>query len=104
VKIAVVGGSPTYTSERVDGLAQLPGLLPVDELLLVDPAAERLSVVGEFCRWPFQRHDHPGCLQWTSTVDDLADADVVVLQLRVGGQAARIIDETFPLECLCVGR
>jgi 6-phospho-beta-glucosidase len=29
---------------------------------------------------------------------------VVLIQLRVGGQDARISDETFPLECGCVGQ
>ena len=29
---------------------------------------------------------------------------MVLIQLRVGGQAARISDETFPLDCGCVGQ
>ncbi|MGH3388019.1 MAG: 6-phospho-beta-glucosidase, partial [Actinomadura sp.] len=33
-----------------------------------------------------------------------AGADAVLLQLRVGGQAARHVDETLPLECGCVGQ
>ena len=32
------------------------------------------------------------------------EADAVLLQLRVGGQAARDHDETLPLECGCVGQ
>ena len=36
--------------------------------------------------------------------DALAGASTVVIQLRVGGQAARISDETFPLACDCVGQ
>ncbi|CAM5297071.1 6-phospho-beta-glucosidase OS=Streptomyces tendae OX=1932 GN=F3L20_26725 PE=3 SV=1 [Streptomyces tendae] len=31
-------------------------------------------------------------------------ADAVLLQLRVGGQAARLQDETWPLDCGCVGQ
>jgi 6-phospho-beta-glucosidase len=34
----------------------------------------------------------------------VADADAVLLQLRVGGQAARNQDETWPLDCGCVGQ
>jgi 6-phospho-beta-glucosidase len=38
-------------------------------------------------------------------VDDaLRGASTVVIQLRVGGQRARISDETFPLACDCVGQ
>jgi 6-phospho-beta-glucosidase len=42
---------------------------------------------------------------WTSDLDSGLDgADVVLLQLRVGGQAARMSDETFPLEFGCIGQ
>ena len=52
-----------------------------------------------------QRHDHPGVLTTTSDLDAGVDgADAVLLQLRVGGQAARGQDETWPLECGCVGQ
>src|SRR6185503_3770083 len=44
-------------------------------------------------------------VRWTSDLDDGLDgAGAVLIQLRVGGQAARISDETFPLECGCVGQ
>ena len=46
MKIAVVGGGSTYTPELVDGLGRLRDVLPVDELVLVDPAADRLELVG----------------------------------------------------------
>jgi 6-phospho-beta-glucosidase len=37
-------------------------------------------------------------------VAGVADADAVLLQLRVGGQAARHGDETFPHACGCIGQ
>ena len=44
-------------------------------------------------------------MTWTATLDEACDgADAVLIQLRVGGQAARISDETFPLGCGCVGQ
>jgi 6-phospho-beta-glucosidase len=53
----------------------------------------------------FARYGHPGLVSWTSDLDaGLAGADVVLLQLRVGGQTARISDESFPLDCSCVGQ
>jgi 6-phospho-beta-glucosidase len=105
MKIAVVGGGSTYTPELVDGLARLRSSLRVDELVLIDPAAERLEIVGSFAARLFARHDNPGTVRWTSTLDDGLDgADVVLVQLRVGGQAARISDETFPLQCGRVGQ
>ncbi|MEV4413413.1 6-phospho-beta-glucosidase [Catellatospora sp. NPDC049609] len=105
MKIAVVGGGSTYTPELVDGFARLAGSLDVTELCLVDPAGDRLDVVGPYARRLLAHHGHPGRLTWTTDLDaGLADASVVVVQLRVGGQAARISDETFPLECGCVGQ
>src|SRR5438034_6407947 len=107
MKIAVIGGGSTYTPELVDGFARLRGEagLDVDELVLVDPAADRLAVVGPFSARIFGHYGNPGRVTWTSTVDDgLAGADVVIIQLRVGGQAARISDETFPLDCGRVGQ
>jgi 6-phospho-beta-glucosidase len=106
MKIAVIGGGSTYTPELVDGFARLrtSGLV-VDELVLIDPAAERLEVVGQFSRRIFEFHGHPGRVTWTTDLDaGVTDADVAVIQLRVGGQAARITDETFPLVCGCVGQ
>src|SRR5439155_18187168 len=107
MKIAVIGGGSTYTPELGGGFARLRGEagLDVDELVLVDPAADRLAVVGPFSARIFGHHGNPGRVTWTSTVDEgLAGADVVVIQLRVGGQTARISDETFPLDCGCVGQ
>ncbi len=105
MKIAVVGGGSTYTPELVDGFARLAGSLAVTELCLIDPAGARLDVVGPYARRLMAHHGHPGTLTWTTDLDaGLAGASVVVVQLRVGGQAARISDETFPLECGCVGQ
>jgi 6-phospho-beta-glucosidase len=103
MKIAVVGGGSTYTPELVDGFARLfPG---VTELALIDPAAQRLGIVGAFSRRIFGHYGHAGAVTWTGDVAaGLADASVVIIQLRIGGQAARITDETFPLDCGCVGQ
>lgn len=103
MKIAVVGGGSTYTPELVDGFARLGAM--VSELVLIDPARERLDVVGAFAARIFRHQGHPGRVTWTTDLEaGVTDADAVVIQLRVGGQAARISDETFPLDCGCVGQ
>ncbi|MFF7367335.1 6-phospho-beta-glucosidase [Streptomyces tricolor] len=105
MKLTVVGGGSTYTPELVDGFARLRDTLPVEELVLVDPAAERLEPVGGLARRIFARQAHPGRIVTTSDLDAGVDgADAVLLQLRVGGQAARQQDETWPLECGCIGQ
>ncbi|MFF0052474.1 6-phospho-beta-glucosidase, partial [Streptomyces sp. NPDC005498] len=88
MKLAVVGGGSTYTPELIDGFARLRDTLPVEELVLVDPAADRLELVGGLARRIFAKQNHPGRIVTTSDIDaGVADADAVLLQLRVGGQA-----------------
>ncbi|WP_179084632.1 6-phospho-beta-glucosidase [Streptomyces rectiverticillatus] len=100
-----MGGGSTYTPELVDGFARLHATLPVTELVLIDPDAERLELVGALARRILARQGHPGRVTWTADPDAGVDgADAVLLQLRVGGQAARQQDETWPLECGCVGQ
>src|SRR4051812_8618347 len=105
MKLAVVGGGSTYTPELVDGLGRLQDVLPVDELVLVDPAADRLELVAGLGRRILARLGHPGRLTTATSLEPaLEGVDAVLLQLRVGGQAARNQDETWPLECGCVGQ
>ncbi|MEU5236350.1 6-phospho-beta-glucosidase [Streptomyces lydicus] len=105
VKLAVVGGGSTYTPELIDGFARLRDVLPLEELVLIDPALDRLEMVGGLARRIFARQGHPGRISWTDDLDAGIDgADAVLLQLRIGGQAARNQDETWPLECGCVGQ
>ncbi|MEV4347322.1 6-phospho-beta-glucosidase [Actinoplanes sp. NPDC049596] len=103
MKIAVVGGGSTYSPELIDGFARLGPM--VTELVLIDPAAERLEVVGAFSARILKHYGHSAKIWWTTDLDaGVSDADVVLIQLRVGGQQARIADETFPLDCGCVGQ
>ncbi|QIY71119.1 6-phospho-beta-glucosidase [Streptomyces sp. RLB1-33] len=105
MKLTVVGGGSTYTPELIDGFARLRDTLPVEELVLVDPAADRLELVGGLARRIFAKQEHPGRIVTTSDLDaGVEGADAVLLQLRVGGQAARQQDETWPLECGCIGQ
>jgi 6-phospho-beta-glucosidase len=105
LKLTVVGGGSTYTPELIDGFARLRDSLPVSELVLVDPAEDRLALVGGLARRIFAKQGHPGKIVTTTNLDEGIDgADAVLLQLRVGGQAARNQDETWPLECGCVGQ
>jgi len=105
VKLTVVGGGSTYTPELIDGFARLRDTLPVEELVLVDPAPERLELVGGLARRIFAKQGHDGRIVTTDDLDaGVEGADAVLLQLRVGGQAAREQDETWPLECGCVGQ
>ncbi|MFI6737334.1 6-phospho-beta-glucosidase [Nonomuraea sp. NPDC050451] len=105
MKLAVVGGGSTYTPELVDGFARLRDELPVTEIALIDPDTARLELVAGVSRRMLAHAGHPARVLATSSVEEgVAGAQVVLFQLRVGGQAAREVDETLPLRCGCVGQ
>jgi 6-phospho-beta-glucosidase len=105
MKLAVIGGGSTYTPELVDGLARLSADVDVTELVLVDLDEGRLSVIGPFAARIMARYGHPAKVSWTTDLDAAVDgAGAVLLQLRVGGQATRHRDETWPLEYGCIGQ
>src|SRR6185437_14475961 len=106
MKLAVIGGGSTYTPELVDGVARLTGDIKVTELVLVDPDQDRLAAVGPVSARIMARYGHPAKVSWTQNLDEGLDgAGGVLLQLRVGYQAARHRDETWPVEvCNCVGQ
>ncbi|GII01517.1 6-phospho-beta-glucosidase [Planobispora takensis] len=105
MKLAVVGGGSTYTPELIDGFARLREELPLTEIALVDPDTRRLGLVAGMARRMLARAGHPAKVTATASVEEgAAGAVAVLLQLRVGGQAAREVDETLPLECGCVGQ
>ena len=101
MKIAVVGGGSTYTPELVSGLSRLA----VDDFVLQDIDPERREVVGGLARRMLDRQGYRGSLEITDDLDRAVDgADFVLVQIRVGGQSARLADETFPLPCGCIGQ
>ncbi|MDP9867549.1 MULTISPECIES: 6-phospho-beta-glucosidase [Streptosporangium] len=105
MKLAVVGGGSTYTPELIDGFARLRDELPLTEIALVDPDAGRLELIAGMARRMLAHTGHPAEVVATTSVEEgVAGAQAVLFQLRVGGQAAREVDETLPLECGCVGQ
>jgi 6-phospho-beta-glucosidase len=105
LKVAVIGGGSTYTPELVQGFAARSERLPMDDLVLLDPDAERLEVVGGLARRMLDRAGFGGRLSLTGRREEaLEGADFVIVQLRIGGQAQRVVDERLPLEFGCIGQ
>ena len=97
MKIAVIGGGSTYTPELIEGFARRGDVLSGVELVLHDIAADRLAVVGGLARRILAAQGSSHRLVTTTSLDEAVDAaDAVLVQLRVGGQQARLIDETLP--------
>jgi 6-phospho-beta-glucosidase len=105
MKIAVIGAGSTYTPELVSGLSRERERLPIAELALHDIDDERREVVGAMAQRMLAKQGYAGKLELTGDLDRAVDgADFVLLQIRVGGQAARLRDETLPLACGCIGQ
>jgi 6-phospho-beta-glucosidase len=105
VKVAVVGGASTYTPELVEGFVIRADRVPLDDLVLLDVDPERLEVVGGLAGRMLAKAGYDGALTLTGDRDRaLEGADFVVVQLRVGGQAARYLDESIPRRFGCVGQ
>jgi 6-phospho-beta-glucosidase len=105
VKVTVVGGGSTYTPELIEGFVTRTDRLPVDHLALLDVDAERLAVVGGLAGRMMRRAGWQGELTLTTDAHRAIEgAGFVIVQLRVGGQAARLRDETIPLRFGCIGQ
>ena len=101
MKVTVVGGGSTYTPELVSGLSRLD----ITEFVLHDIDPERREVVGGLAQRMLARQGYGGALDVTDDLDRAVDAaDFVLIQIRVGGQSARLVDETAPLLCGCIGQ
>ena len=103
LKIAVLGGGSTYTPELIDGFVRYDDELPIREICLQDINTERLDVVGGLAQRMVSERGIPITLT-TERAEALADADFVLTQLRVGGLAARALDERIPLKYGVIGQ
>src|SRR6266516_4662484 len=105
MKLAVIGGGSTYTPELVAVLARERERLDLRELVLHDIDPERREVVGGLAGRMLDAAGYDGRLSVTDDLERALDgASFVLVQLRVGGQAARLTDETIPLACGCIGQ
>ena len=98
IKVAVVGGGSTYTPELVDGLR--PPTRPAAGRRARPPRHRRRAARGRRRARPADARrpglDRPADPAPTDRDAAIDGADFVLIQLRVGGQAARLVDETLP--------
>src|SRR5262245_48615492 len=103
LNVVVIGGGSTYTPELVEGFILNKDTLPVQRLILMDIAPQRLEVVGGLARRMLEGTG----IELVLTGDREAaieGADFVLTQFRVGGMAARAQDEHIPLKYGVIGQ
>jgi 6-phospho-beta-glucosidase len=106
VKIALLGGGGFRTPMVAEALAGVVSDVDVDELSLYDVDAARLermaTVIEGFDR---ERTGSMVPVRTTTSLEEAIDgAGAVFAAIRVGGLAARIVDERVPLELGVLGQ
>jgi 6-phospho-beta-glucosidase len=105
MKISIVGAGSTYTPELIEGIGEGRLGAPLDELVLMDTDQARLNTVGGLTRRMLERAGWGGRLLLTTRREDALDgADACIVQYRIGGTAARALDESIPLAHGVIGQ
>lgn len=103
-KIAVIGAGSVYTPELVTEFFK-GKLVPFGHLALQDPDERRLSIVGGLTQRMARRQGVPARVTLTTSLGAaVRDARFVITQMRVGGNRARLIDETVPMRHGVIGQ
>ena len=101
----MIGGGSTYTPELVSAIsanATRSAFASSSSRTSTRSAATSSARSPAGCS---SRQGFEGSLELTDDLDlALSSADAVLIQIRVGGQAARLSDETVPLRCGCIGQ
>ena len=105
MKFAIVGAGSSYTPELLEEMANRKETLPAKEIALYDIDERRLQIMEGFCKRFAARLGLEVSIRSTLELDDaLYGADFVDTQIRVGGNAQRVVDEKIPLKYGLVGQ
>lgn len=104
IKITVVGAGSSYTPELSANLSQDFSHLDVDQVALYDPNHEKLELIREVSQKLLDKAGSRTRVIATQFMEKALDgSDFVLMQIRVGGLAARVRDETLPMKFGWVG-
>jgi len=105
MKVVVIGGGSTYTPELIEGFFNIWQEVHPLKIVLVDINTERLNIVYDFLlRMAKKAKAEIEFLKSTNLEENLEGADFIINQIRVGGNKARLLDETIPLEFNLLGQ
>ena len=105
MKFTIVGAGSSYTPELLDEMAVRRDSLPVKEIVLYDIDENRLNIMHGVCERFAKKLNLDVSIRATLDLDDaLYGADFVDTQIRVGGNAQRVLDEKIPMKYGLVGQ
>lgn len=104
IVLCVVGAGGSYTPEIVEGVLERRELA-VAEISLTDSDSGRLAVMAGLTRRMIAAKGADIAVRESADLATAAaGADFIVTQIRVGGMAARQLDETIPLRYGVIGQ
>ncbi len=105
MKIAVLGAAGVRTPLMIEAILRRQTTLGMTELALMDIDADRLDLIGSITASQEKTNDSPiKILRTTDPRRALEGADYVITTFRVGGMAARVVDERVALEYGILGQ
>lgn len=105
MKVVVIGGGSTYTPELIEGFFDIWDKVDSLEIVLTDIDEDRLNIVYEFLKRMIIKNKAEIDLKKSTDLDSvLSGANFIINQIRVGGNKARLLDETIPLEFNLLGQ
>ena len=105
LKIAIIGAGSPYTPELIEGLSLHKDEIPVRKIILMDINKKRLEVMLGFCRRYVKYLNYDVEINATTDrVEAIKDANFINVQIRVGGNSARVNDEKIPLKYGIIGQ
>ena len=103
-KITIIGAGSSYTPELFANLADYPDRLGIDKVYLHDLTGEKLELIHRVSQKLVDASGgSPAITATTDLGEAINDSDFILMQIRVGGLAARIRDETLPMQLGMVG-
>lgn len=105
LNVCVIGAGSSYTPELIEGFIDRRNELDLRSIRFVDIDRRRLDILANMAERMFRYAgmDVP-VLRFEDRRRGIDGADIVVSQLRVGGQAARQQDEKIPLQWEVIGQ
>lgn len=105
IKLAIIGAGSSYTPELIEGLSTIRNELPVKEIVLMDIDEKRLNIMSSFCK-RFVNYLNYGVKieATTDRIKAIDNAAFIIVQIRVGGNKARVNDEKIPLKYGIIGQ
>lgn len=104
LKITVIGAGSSYTPELFADLAVETEPLDVEQVVLMDANEDRAAFVAGVSEKMVKDSGQNIRVIGTADLEEAVQgADFIMLQIRVGGLAARVRDEKLPMELGMVG-